>query len=517
MRVEVGQEDLTDLRARVGERPPELGRRRVVVNVHLVGERAVVDQHVAAVGEVRQPLERLAVAAEGERIAEPIGETRQRVAGLEPLDLEPRHLELVFADLPNLKVDPVLKIVMHAEQTVDEVLGSLRADDFEVLLARQPSGLQQGHQVGHVVEMVVGQQDRGDVLVADARLLEAVENAAPAVHEEAAVLAVVPPSLDEEAGLVALAGRHRASSAEKGNSHVRKRGPKRNNGFGNARTVSYSTPEYSSENEHMPSASPFSTLLALGAVGVGAWLLYRGLTLRKQRELMESTPTTDVWHLDVGPAEINGTAKTVEGETLRAPFTDESCLAAEWEIEEWSESGKHSSWKTVGSGTVSVSAFEVEDETGTLLVRPDGAEFDIDALAEETIEVGGSDEPPEAIREFLSLDSTPGASNQPLIEALDWGQQHGDRRYHQHLLKPGEEVYVYGTVHPRGDWAAPTNPDHMEIRKADERDEPMFLVSDRPESDLVRSRTFGVWRIPVGLLVALVGVWFLLAGLGVGF
>ena len=266
----------------------------------------------------------------------------------------------------------------------------------------------------------------------------------------------------------------------------------------------------------MPAVSPTWVALSLLVVAVGAWLLYRGLTLRRQRKLMENTPTTDVWHLDLGPAEINGTARPVEGETLRAPFTDEPCLAAEWEIEEWDESGKHSSWHTEGRGTVSVSAFAVEDETGSILVRPDGATFDIDELAEDTIEVGGPDDPPQPIREFLSSDATPGTSDRPLVESLDWGKQEGDRRYHQHLLKPGEEVYVYGTVHPRGDWGPPNRPEHMEIRKADERDEPMFLISDRPQEDLVRSRTFALWRIPVGLVVALVGIWMLLVQFGIG-
>ncbi|USZ67839.1 E3 ubiquitin ligase family protein [Halorussus salilacus] len=266
----------------------------------------------------------------------------------------------------------------------------------------------------------------------------------------------------------------------------------------------------------MPSESLPWGVLALAAVGVGAWFCYRGWTLHRQRKLMENTPTDDVWHLDLGPAEITGTANAIDGETLRAPFTEESCLAAEWEIEEWDESGKHSGWETVGSGTVSVSAFEVEDETGTITVRPEGAEFDIDEHAEETIEVGGPDDPPEPVREFLASDATPGASSQPLIEALDWGQQHGDRKYHQHLLKPSEEAYVYGTVHPRDDWEAPTRPEHMEIRKADERAEPMFLVSDRPQDELVRSRTVGLWRIPVGVVLAALGGWMLLAGLGIG-
>jgi hypothetical protein len=120
----------------------------------------------------------------------------------------------------------------------------------------------------------------------------------------------------------------------------------------------------------MPSVPLPWIVLSLAVVAVGAWLLYRGLSLWKQRRLMGVTTTTDVWHLDLGPAEINGTAKPVEGETLRAPFTDEPCLAAEWKIEEWNESGKHSSWHTEGSGTVSVSAFVVEDETGAVLSDP---------------------------------------------------------------------------------------------------------------------------------------------------
>ena len=265
----------------------------------------------------------------------------------------------------------------------------------------------------------------------------------------------------------------------------------------------------------MPSPSPVWTVLSLAALGAGAYLLYGGLARYRQRKLMLETPTDDVWHLDPGPAEITGTAKPVDGETLRAPFTEETCLAADWEIEEWDESGKHSDWRSKGGGVASVSAFAVEDDTGTMLVRPDGTDFDIDEFAEETIEVGGPEDPPEPIQRFLSSDSTPGRSDAPLIESLDWGNQEGDRRYHQHLLKPGEEVYVYGTVHPRGEAVAPSTPEQMEIRAADERAEPMFLVSDRRQEDLVRSRTYGLWRVPAGLVLAAVGAWILLAGYGV--
>ena len=48
---------------------------------------------------------------------------------------------------------------------------------------------------------------------------------------------------------------------------------------------------------------------------------------------------------------------------MRAPFSDGGCLLAEWEIEEWEESGKHASWRTEGSGTLTV-PFYVGDDTG---------------------------------------------------------------------------------------------------------------------------------------------------------
>jgi hypothetical protein len=161
----------------------------------------------------------------------------------------------------------------------------------------------------------------------------------------------------------------------------------------------------------------------IGLIFVGAGILGVGYgwRRRRQRNAIASTETTDVLRLAPGPAEVVGVAERSEDGTLSAPFSQEECLLAEWEIEEGEESGKTSSWRTEGKGTVTT-PFYVDDGTDQVLVRPGEATVDLSARR-ETVHVGVEEEPPNPIRRFLSLDSTPGNPNEALIGALDWGTQ----------------------------------------------------------------------------------------------
>ncbi len=53
-----------------------------------------------------------------------------------------------------------------------------------MFLAGEPAGFHQREQVSHVIQVVVGEQDTRDGLVADARLLEPVKYAGATVDEE---------------------------------------------------------------------------------------------------------------------------------------------------------------------------------------------------------------------------------------------------------------------------------------------------------------------------------------------
>jgi hypothetical protein len=244
--------------------------------------------------------------------------------------------------------------------------------------------------------------------------------------------------------------------------------------------------------------------IGLVLVGAGVVAIGYGWRRRRQRTVIADTETTDALRLTPGPAEVVGTAEESDEGPLPAPFSDDSCLIAEWEIEEWEESGKHSSWRTEGKGTVTTPFF-VDDGTDRVLVRPSEATVDLSA-PRETTRVGVDEEPPEAIRRFLELDSTPGDPSEALIKALDWGTQVGDRKYHQRLLKSGDEVYVHGTATRVGAETFGAN-DFELVASADDghRNADIFLVADSTEAELLDDRRDWLLYAGAGALAALVG------------
>ena len=241
-------------------------------------------------------------------------------------------------------------------------------------------------------------------------------------------------------------------------------------------------------------------LIGIGIAGVGY-----GYRRRRQRAAIASVETTDALCVTPGPAEVYGTAEPADNGSMRAPFSKGGCLLAEWKVEEWEESGKHSSWRTEGSGTLTV-PFYVGDDTGQVLVRPGGAAVELSG-DRETTEVGVDETPPEPIREFIEMESTPGEPSEALVGALDWGTRIGDRRYHQRVLQPGEEVYVHGMA-TRVESERFGDDDFEIVAEADDDhpDSNVFLVADSTESALLARRRDWVLYIGVGAVVAVTGV-----------
>ena len=150
-------------------------------------------------------------------------------------------------------------------------------------------------------------------------------------------------------------------------------------------------------------------------------------------------------------------------------------------------------------------SFYVEDDTGEVLVRPDGATVELSGDW-RTTEVGVDETPSEPIREFVEMESTPGEPSGALVGALDWGTQAGDRWYHQRVLRPGEEVYVHGTATRVG--AEQFGGDDFEVvAEADDGhpDSNVFLVADSAESELLARRRDWVLYAGVGAALAVTG------------
>ena len=245
-------------------------------------------------------------------------------------------------------------------------------------------------------------------------------------------------------------------------------------------------------------------IVGLVLIGIGIAAAGYGYRRRRQRAAIASVETTDALRVTPGPAEVSGTAEPADDGPMQAPFSDGACLLAEWEIEEWEESGKHASWRTEGSGTLTV-PFYVVDDTGQVLVRPGGAAVELSGDW-ETTEVGVDGTPPEPIREFTELESTPGDPGGALVGTLDWGTQVGDRRYHQRVLRPGEAVYVHGTA-TRVESERFGGDDFEIVAEANDGhpDSDVFLVADSTESALLARRRDWLLYVGAGAVVAVTG------------
>lgn len=248
----------------------------------------------------------------------------------------------------------------------------------------------------------------------------------------------------------------------------------------------------------------------------GVFFIRKGFRRRKQRELMEDTPTEQAESLSMGPSEVSGVARPGPTGTVTAPFTDEECVVSTWEVLEYREDDDDDggSWNTVASGLDGV-PFYVDDGTGSVLVRPhDDARYEINPDGETTVRVDVNESLPEQVASFI--DGTGGVSR-VTESSTESGTSEGDRKYRQNLIKPSEDVFVFGTVQPRADADGTSNAENLVIQKVPEGDatqEPLFMIADEPQSELISERRWALWRVPAGVVAIVIGVGLLLGTYG---
>jgi hypothetical protein len=197
-------------------------------------------------------------------------------------------------------------------------------------------------------------------------------------------------------------------------------------------------------------------------------LLLYGLRSLRRKRLLENVPTSKARGVFLGLNEVKGRART--DAPLTSYLSGTRCVHYRYEVEEhWSRTvtytdskGKtqtrhESGWTTVDSGGESA-PFEVEDETGRLRVVPDGAEITATQVFSETCD---EDDPlyyAKGPREAVS------------------DSEH-ERRFTEHAIAVGEEVYVIGCARLRED--------RVEPEIARDRDAELFLISTDTEEEIV--------------------------------
>jgi hypothetical protein len=117
-------------------------------------------------------------------------------------------------------------------------------------------------------------------------------------------------------------------------------------------------------------------LVAIAVAGVfgGIYFFYRGFQTLQRKRLIENTPTSTIRGAAMGLVEVSGLATGPY--TIPAPITGVPSYyyrSVAWQLK---RSGKNEHWEKVADESQHVPFF-IDDNTGTLLVDPQGAEMDI--------------------------------------------------------------------------------------------------------------------------------------------
>lgn len=290
-------------------------------------------------------------------------------------------------------------------------------------------------------------------------------------------------------------------------------------------------------------------MVSIGALGVGlvtlgiAGLVGRlGWRQQRRHSLVAKTPTTDIRSIDdEGLVEIKGRVKCQE--PLQSPISDQESVLAAWEIEEWDERGNTEMWETRASG-VSANPFVIDDGTGEVQVEIDdrvagedagGTELSLGPIDFNRLVASGvtvdnvycsfdrfpvettvppDAEPPERIAEFVEGESGVSEQTGSITNVVDIGTEHGERRYYEETIEPGQEIYLLGNAEATADATYPLGNDDVVITPPADGDGSM-IVSDQSEDALVSD--LGSYKLAFGVAAAigLVGLGFLVVGAGV--
>lgn len=199
-------------------------------------------------------------------------------------------------------------------------------------------------------------------------------------------------------------------------------------------------------------------------------LWWRSVMLFKRT--VEDVPTSKVKGVFIGLNEVKGKVKS--DEPLQTYLTESSVVWYSWSIDEhWQKTETYtdskgrtrtrtrSGWRTVNSGGTYQSFFLV-DETGELLVNPEEAK--VDAPSTLSRHCGPSD----------PIYYGKGPSG-PIMHSTH------RRRFTEHAIQPGDDLYVLGSAALREEVAAP-----MIAHKEGER---YFFISTKSESQIVRGKS----------------------------
>ncbi len=240
---------------------------------------------------------------------------------------------------------------------------------------------------------------------------------------------------------------------------------------------------------------------------IGLALMYAGTSRFTLYRKIQDTPTSKVRSAALGLVELSGKAICLEG--IESPVSRARCVY--WELRgQYYQSGKNGGWKDLFSKKSSRS-FYLEDETGKMLILPEGAEIDIPPDLSSTGYLTQSG--------FLGmkrsvLDPKVLSYLETDPEAKTRFESHSsyELRIIESFIAEGDPLFVFGDAMPGG---MSSFGGHEDLLVRLGRDKVMF-ISDSNEYRALRDiRNSMVAGLAVGLLFSAIGLYALLTTFGV--
>jgi hypothetical protein len=237
-----------------------------------------------------------------------------------------------------------------------------------------------------------------------------------------------------------------------------------------------------------------------------------GRRQHRRSTLVRDTETTDIRNIkSESLVELKGTIRA--DDSFDSPIAGETTAVSAWEVEEWDERGSSDMWETRAEGIYAV-PFELDDGTGR--VRVDVGNHVNDASSGtgiQEVQVGPVDidrfvsngvtvdnvlaplenfsveisvppdgDPPERIAEFVRGEAEIGPQTDSITNIIDFGTKHGERRYYEGTLGPGDEIYLLGQSRADENATRPLKPEDVVITPPDDG---QFIISNKSEAELV--------------------------------
>jgi hypothetical protein len=178
-----------------------------------------------------------------------------------------------------------------------------------------------------------------------------------------------------------------------------------------------------------PIAQIFFWLMVAGIVG-----FFMGFKWLRFKRRIQDTPFSKMGSASIGLVEVSG--KATGPRTIAAGLTGAECFYYRAKAWQRMKSGNQVNWQQVADESICVPFF-VEDGTGKLHVRPEGAEMEVLQTLKKDYDAHlyrGRESWPEPMRSFLARN------------AVDDSK---DVRLEEHCIKPGEKLFVIGTLGER--------------------------------------------------------------------